>query len=253
MYSIPFLNIILVGARLAGMIFTAPVLGSRNYPTYLKIGLVFFITLLIYPLIDIDVTYPVDTFWAYGWLVANELIIGMTTGFIMNIYFNFLYFAGDMIDREIGFAMANVVNPLDESQIALTSNFFYIYATIIFLQLNLHHELIMALIVSYERVKVGASLLMSDSYQIIVDVVANSFILGFQISAPFVITVLIANIILGLLSKAMPGMNIFILGMPFKIFFGFSLFIILIPYLYDIFGNVLSEGFYYLRVFFNLF
>ena len=253
MYSIPLLNIILVGGRMAGMIFTAPIFSSRNYPVQVKIGFVFFLSILVYPLVTIDVGYALDTFWGFGWLLANEVAIGMTMGFIMNIYFNFIYFAGDLIDRNIGFAMANVVNPLDESQIAVTSNLFFIFATLIFLQFNLHHELISALIISYNRVAVGSTLLLSGSYRIILDVVANSFVLGFQIAAPFVITVLISNIILGLLSKAMPGMNIFILGMPFKIFFGFLLFIMLMPYLYDIFGKILSDGFYYINQYLDIF
>jgi flagellar biosynthetic protein FliR len=111
----------------------------------------------------------------------------------------------------------------------------------------------MAMITSYERIKVGTALLLAPTYDVFIDVVAASMILGFQIAAPFVITVLIANIILALLSKAMPGMNIFILGMPFKIFFGFLLFIILMPYLYDIFGRILLDGFYYIQRFFSLF
>jgi len=253
MYSIPLLNIILVGGRMAGMIFTAPIFASRNYPVQIKIGLVFFLSLLVYPMVIIDVGYALDTFWGFGWLLVNEIAIGMTMGFIMNIYFNFIYFAGDLIDRNIGFAMANVVNPLDESQIAVTSNLFYIFATLIFLQFNLHHELIMALIVSFNRVAVGSTFLLSGSYRIILEVVSNSFVLGFQIAAPFVITVFIANIILGLLSKAMPGMNIFILGMPFKIFFGFVLFIMLMPYLYDIFGKILGDGFYYVNQYLDIF
>jgi flagellar biosynthetic protein FliR len=244
---------ILIAGRMAGMIFASPVFGSRNYPVHYKIGLMFFLTMLIYPMVPIDISYQVDTFWGFGWFLANEIVIGITFGLILTIYFNFIYFAGDLIDRDLGFAMVNVVNPLDESQIAVTSNFFYVFSTLIFLHLNLHHELIMAMITSYERIKVGTALLLAPTYDVFIDVVAASMILGFQIAAPFVITVLIANIILALLSKAMPGMNIFILGMPFKIFFGFLLFIILMPYLYDIFGRILLDGFYYIQRFFSLF
>lgn len=252
-YSIPLLNIILVAGRMAGMIFTSPVLGSRNYPVHYKIGLMAFLTLLVYPMITIDLTYQVETFWGFGWYLANEIVIGMTIGLILTLYFNFIYFAGDLIDRDIGFAMVNVVNPLDESQIAVTSNLFYLFATLIFLQLNFHHELIAALLASYQRIAVGTSILLAPTYDILLDVTATSMILGFQIAAPFVITILISNIILALLSKAMPGMNIFILGMPFKIFFGFLLFIILMPYLYDIFGQILGNSFEYVLRFFSLF
>jgi flagellar biosynthetic protein FliR len=54
--------------------------------------------------------------------------------------------------------------------------------------------------------------------------------IGFQLAAPFVFTMLIIDIVLGLLSKAMPAMNIFVLGMPLKIFVGFIMYLILMPY-----------------------
>ena len=252
-YSIPLLNIILVAGRMAGMIFSAPILGSRNYPVQYKIGLMFFLTILVYPMIPIDVSYPIDTFWGFGWYLANEVVIGLTIGLILSIFFNFIYFAGDLIDRDLGFAMVNVINPLDESEIAVTSNLFYLFATLIFLQLDFHHQLIAALIKSFDEIRIGTAILLAPTFDILLDVTAASMIFGFQIAAPFIITILISNIILALLSKAMPGMNIFILGMPFKIFFGFLLFIILMPYLYDIFGQILGEGFGYIQRFFTIF
>jgi flagellar biosynthetic protein FliR len=130
---------------------------------------------------------------------------------------------------------------------------FYIFATLIFLQLNLHHEVIVALVTSFERIRLGTDFFGVISFPILGDLVSESFVLGFQIAAPFVITIMISNFVLGMLSKAMPGMNVFILGMPFKIFFGFLLFIILMPYLYEIFSNILGDGFYYFMRFFQLF
>jgi flagellar biosynthetic protein FliR len=142
---------------------------------------------------------------------------------------------------------------MDESQIPITSNVFYVFSTLIFLQLNLHHELISALVVSFERIELGSFFKAAESIELLLNIVQQSFVIGLQIAAPFVISVLIANIILGLLSKAMPGMNVFILGMPFKIFFGLLLFIILVPYLYEIFSNILDYGFYYIKEFLNFY
>lgn len=251
--DIPFLDFILIAARISGMVFTAPVLGSRNFPTQAKIGLAFFLSLILFPIVGKDLIIDISSNYQFLFLLINEILIGVFMGLVITVYFGFIYFAGDLIDRDLGFAMVNVVNPLDESQIAITSNLFYIFATMIFLQLNLHHELIMALVTSFQKIKLGTLIFTVPSYSILLDIVAESFVLGFQIAAPFVITVLIANIILGLLSKAMPGMNIFILGMPFKIFFGFLLFIVLMPYLYQIFAEFLGDGFNYLARFFSMF
>lgn len=251
--SIPFFDIILIFARIAGLIYTAPIFGSRNYPAQIKIGFVLFLSIILFPLIQSNILYDVSSAYQIFFLIVNEVLIGVFMGLILTMYFGFIYFAGDLIDRDLGFAMVNVVNPLDESQIAITSNLFYIFAMLIFLQLNFHHEVITALVVSFEKIKLGTLFFSVPSFDILLDIVEESFVLGFQLASPFVITVLIANIILGLLSKAMPGMNIFILGMPFKIFFGFLLFIILMPYFYEIFAQILGDGFRYIVRFFNLF
>lgn len=251
--SIPLLNIFFIAGRMAGMIFTAPILGSRNYPIPAKIGIIFFLTVLIFPSINSSLTLDVSTYYDFAMILMNELLIGIFLGFILTVYFNFIYFAGDMIDHKLGFSIVSVINPLDESQIPITSNIFYVFSTLIFLQLNLHHELITALIVSFSSIELGSFFNVTQSFPMLVEIVQQSFVIGFQIAAPFVITVLIADIVLGLLSKAMPGMNIFVLGMPFKIFFGMLLFIILMPYLYEIFSNILDYGFYYVKEYLNFF
>ena len=117
----------------------------------------------------------------------------------------------------------------------------------------MHHQLISALVVSFSKIELGSFFKAAESLTMLLDIVQQSFIIGLQIAAPFMITILIADIVLGLLSKAMPGMNIFVLGMPFKIFFGLILFIILMPYLYEIFSNVLNSVFYYIEQYLNFY
>ncbi len=251
--TFPLFDMILIAGRMGGMIFTAPIFGSRNYPVQLKIGLMFFLTLLVYPLVPSDVSYDMSSILSIALLLAGEILTGVLMGLILTVYFNFIYFAGALIDRDIGFAMVNVINPLDESQIAVTSNFFYVFATFIFLHLNLHHGVITGLVNSFNEIKLGTNILAVNSFSILLDIIAQSFVYGFQIAAPFVITVLISNIILGLLAKAMPGMNVFILGMPFKIFFGFLIFIVIMPFLYEVFGGILKDSFVYLERLFELY
>lgn len=253
MVSIPLLDLVLIFSRMGGLIFAAPIFGSRNYPVPMKIGLVFFTSLLIFPLISTSIYFDPSTFWGFAILIINELIIGLFIGLILTIYFNFIYLAGGIIDREIGFAMVNVVSPMDESEMPITSNIFYVFSTLLFFQLNLHHQLISALIVSFRDIPLGRNFFSVSAFAILIEVLQHSFVIGFRIAAPFVIIILISNIILGLLAKAMPGMNVFILGMPFKIFFGLLLFIVIMPYLYELFAETLKQGFYYIQMFFNMY
>lgn len=235
---------ILVGGRIAGMIVTAPVFGSRNYPLIARVGLMLFLTILVAPFaqlgnLAIDLSSNLD-FFIY---LLNEVIIGLFLGLIVSLFISFTYFAGDLIDYLIGFSMVSVVNPMDESQMAISSNILYVFATLIFLSLNLHHKVILALVYSFRVIEVGSFVKVTESLSYFMEIVANSLVVGLAVAAPFVITVLVADIVLGLLSKAMPGMNIFILGMPFKILIGLLLFLVLVPLLSQLLGSEMDAVF----------
>lgn len=253
MYSVPLLDYLLIGVRMAGMIFTAPIFSTRNYPVRMKLGLILFTTILIYPLIQSGLTYRLDTALDFSFYLLNELLTGIFIGFSLSVFMNFIYFAGGIIDREIGFAMVNVISPMDESELPITANIFYVFSILIFLHLDLHHRLITTLVLSFGEIPLGTGFMAAGSFSILLDIFVNSFILGFRLAAPFTITVLIANIILGMLAKAMPGMNVFILGMPFKIFFGLLMFIVLMPFMFDIFVEFLKSSFDFIGDFFRLY
>lgn len=75
--SIPLLDIFFIAGRMAGMIFTAPIFGSRNYPIPAKIGIVFFLTVLIFPSINSTLTLDVSTYYDFAMILINELLIGI--------------------------------------------------------------------------------------------------------------------------------------------------------------------------------
>lgn len=253
MVRIPLLEALLIGARIIAMFTTAPIFGSRNYPVRLKVGLAMFLTLLLFPIVGHTVLIDASTLLSFGAYLINEIIIGLTMGLILSIFFNFVYLAGGIIDRELGFSMVSVISPLDESEIPITANLLYLMAVLIFFQLDLHHLMIQGIVASFGQIPVGTPLFSQNVMPIILDVLGASFVLGFKIAAPFMVIILISNIVLGILSKAMPGMNIFILGMPFKIFFGLLIFIVMMPYLYQAFAVALKNSFFFLEELFKLF
>lgn len=231
------------------MIATLPIFGSRNYPLIAKMGLTLFLTVLISPIAKISSAVSIDLGWNFVLILVNEVIFGLFLGFLVSIYIGFIYFAGDIIDYLIGFSMVSVMNPLDENQMPITSNLLYVYLTLVFLSLDLHHRLIVTLAESFSKVEIGAFIRAAESLSYLMRVVSETLMIGFSIAAPFIITVLVADIVLGLLSKAMPGMNVFILGMPFKILIGISVFIIIVPVLYDLFGQYINQSINLIREF----
>lgn len=224
-----FVGLLLMITRMSGLFMLVPIFGSRNIPVQAKIGLVFFTSYVMLPVVDLHYVQSVDTFLHLANLLIIEFIIGLMFGLVMALALSCLYVAGTVIDRNIGFAMVSVINPVGTDSLPVTANLFYIMSLIVFFMTDGHHSLIRVLADTYSFAPVGRGVLNIFVSLELVDVLQQAFSLGFKLAAPFVVTIFISNVLLGLLAKAMPGMNVFMLGMPFKIAIGFVLFIVLVP------------------------
>ncbi|MGB3368246.1 MAG: flagellar biosynthetic protein FliR, partial [Acidaminobacteraceae bacterium] len=103
-----------------------------------------------------------------------------------------------------------------------------------------HHAIIRALVRSFDVIPLGHILFNDLIMKEFVTIVAGAMEFGVRVAMPITLTIIIANILLGILAKAMPGMNVFVIGMPFKILVGLTIILITIPYFYDIFRSMLD-------------
>lgn len=211
-----------------------PVFGANNIPTQIRILLIAFISLTLMPFVNIMSGEPFPMM-IFGQLLIIEFVIGISIGFIGLLITNGIYLSGLLIDMSTGFAMVNVIGVQDESEVPITSNFVYILAMLIFLILDFHHEVIRAIVRSYEVLPIGVFNFNIFAINHFFAIAKESFEIGFRIAAPILLTILIIDIILGILSKAMPGMNIFMVGMPFKILVGLVTLYLILPYIQNIF------------------
>ncbi len=232
------ITLFLVFSRIAGIFLLTPVFGNKNLPIKSKIGFTFFLTYIVSPLV-LDL-YDLNILNIYSFLfyIFSEFLIGLSFGFISQLVLNSIYVAGVIVDRNIGFSIVNVLSPQDESEMPITANFYYIFAMLIFLVTNSHHLLIKSIIYSFNKIPLGYSFMNLLFLDKIINLIQVSFILGFKIASPVVITILVANVLLGILSRAMPQMNVFIVGMPLKIFIGLITIYLIIPLYFNIFENI---------------
>jgi len=224
-----FVGLLLCVVRMSGLFVILPVFGSRNIPAQAKVGLVFFTSYVLLPIINLDYIVGMDSLLELAYLIIMEFVIGLFFGVIMVIALSCVYLAGAIIDRNIGFSMVSVMNAIGTDQLPVTANLFYIMSIMVFFIIDGHHQLIRVLVETYKYAPVGRGVFNIFAAMQLADIMQQSFILGFKLASPFIITVFISNILLGLLAKAMPGMNVFMLGMPFKILIGLFLFSILVP------------------------
>ena len=234
-YSFVLLNIhmfLFILVRTTGIFVIAPVLSRNNIPMIMKIGLSLLVTYILLPVVTTGIEIQYNNILELFFIIINEFLIGITIGFIGFIYFSTLYLAGTIIDTEIGFGMVNVLDPQMRTQVPIMGNFYTIIVTLLFLIADGHHFIIETLVYSYNLLPIGFKFTVGDGmvYKL-TTIMAEIFILAFKFSAPILITIFIANLVLGILAKTMPQMNIFIVGMPLKILIGLLTILITLQYM----------------------
>jgi len=243
--------LLLVFGRISGIFLLTPVFGSKNIPTPLKIGLAGFLTLIAFPIITYSDKLSIINIYQLVYSILFEFFIGLIFGFVSLLILNSIYVAGVIIDRNIGFSIVSVMSPQDESEIPITANFFYIMALLVFLTTNSHHILIKAVLYSFRIIPLGyenINLLFIDK---VVEILETSFVFGFKMAAPIIITIFITNILLGILSRTMPQMNVFMVGMPLKVFIGLITIFVVLRLYWGIFNNIFMIMFDYIKDYLN--
>lgn len=220
---------LLIFVRMTGLFVVAPIFGRRNIPTYFKIGFSFFMALIIVNTMTLQAPTYNESIFVYTALVAKEFIVGLTIGFIAYLAFTAIYVAGEIIDMQIGFGVVNVIDPMSNIQVPISSNLYFIISMLVFLAVNGHHVLIKALYDSFNTIPLGSAVFDAGLTNLLLGMFGSIFFIGFKIAAPVVAAILITDVALGTISRMVPQLNVFVIGMPLKIFIGLVVMLVTIP------------------------
>ncbi len=229
-------NFLFILLRAGVFISLLPVIGGKQLPAQFRIGLAVFISLLLTPVVNFEIAennIPI--------LVMKELIIAIALGLTVRFIFLAVNMAGTFISFTMGLSMARVFNP-EVGQDTLIAQTYGIVATLFFLAVEAHHDLIFIFVKSFELLPAG-QLQIGPLLPGIVSMGSGLFVLGLKIAAPVMVGVLIVQLLSGFLYKAAPQMNIFFIALPLNIFLGIILMILSIP----VFEHVLGISFSDLR------
>ncbi len=213
--------------RISTFVYTAPFFSIGSVPQRVKIG---FSAALAY-LVFTTMTYEPLTYvgsLGYGIIIAKEAIAGLLMGMFANIANRILAFAGQIIDMEIGLSMASEFDPATQATVSLTANIFNYGVMLIMLVTRLHYYVIDALVDSFQVIPVGGAQLDVNIYQLMLEYILDFCVIGFRIALPVFATMLLVNVILGILARVAPQMNMFVVGMQLKILIGLLILVVMI-------------------------
>ncbi len=227
-------NFLFILLRAGIVIVLLPFFGSKEFPAQVKIGLVVAIAIILTPVVAIKV--PDKS--AIPITVVQEIILGMAFAFSARFVFWALEMAGQMISNSMGLSIAHVFNP-DMGQTTQISQILVFIAMLVFLSMDVHHDLIYMFVKSYEWLPVG-KIALGNIVPAIISLGSTMFIIALKLSAPVILTMVISHIILGFVYKAAPQINIFFVAYPIYIFVGMVVILIAMPVLISVTGGYLG-------------
>jgi len=208
-------------ARMAAMLGTLPVFGSGTAPARVRIGLAVMLALLIFPVVRPYLPPPDFSPVTLGLLILGEALLGLMVGFIAQLVLTAVEVGGTIIGYKMGFAAANVFDPQSQRQVELVSQYQNVIAILIFLALDVHHLFIRAVVRSYELLPPGGIDVGGEAIPFLVSLVSRMFVLGIQLGAPILAVLILASLVMGLLARVFPQLNVFMLSFPLNIGVGF--------------------------------
>ncbi len=208
---------LIVLSRVAGFTAAIPVFSSAQTPAQLKTGLAVIVAIVLYPILSPFVTEVGLSPHSFTLLIVAELLLGLLIGLIARLIFTAVEFGATVIGFQMGFAAANVFDPQNERQVALISQFQNIFTILIFLAIDGHHLFIKAAALSYELLPPGKFNLGGEAVPYLMTLASHMFVLGVQFSAPVLAILLLSSLVLGILARVFPQLNVFLLSFPVNI------------------------------------
>ena len=209
---------VLVLARIVSMIGLLPVFGSMALPMPAKAGLSVVLSIVIFPTLP-HIAWALPTgVPAYFLLVLREVLLGMITGYLLALSFQMLESAGSLIDSAAGFNMIELFDPMTGAQAALFGQFLSICASVTFVIGGGHLQLLRVLADSFRLAPIGlVSLDPSRLVPQLSQTLVACFITSLQLAGPVLMALLLLTLVMAVLSRVMPSMNVWTLSMPLQI------------------------------------
>jgi len=207
----------LVFFRTLSLCLIAPIFGNKALSGQVKAGFGFFLAVVLMPMMirmQPAVLHP----WAeLPGLIVLECSVGFMIGLISSLLFAATQLSGEILGRHMGFGMARVIDPEFGGDTSLVAQFENLVALMLFLAIGGHHMLVMALCDSFQIVPIGGVQCDAGAALDLIRVVGRIFPVAIKITAPAFVILMVTTVVIGLVARCVPQMNVLIVGLPLKI------------------------------------
>jgi flagellar biosynthetic protein FliR len=228
--------------RIASFVYVAPFFSTKGIPNNVKIGLSVFVAYIMYNFGPEHVYPQYNTVLGYCTVVLKEVSVGLLIGLGAQLCTSIVLFAGRIIDMEVGLSMASVFDPTTNEQSSITGVLLQYGVMLILYTTGLHRYLLKALMETFtlipiDKININTEKLLSS----LITFLGDYIVIGFRICLPVFASITLMNIVLGLLAKLAPQMNMFSVGIQLKLLAGLSVMVITMRMLPDICNFITTQ------------
>ncbi len=230
----PFL---LLFARIASFVSFMPVFGHKSIPMQIKVAFAFFLTIFIFPVIEIQNNVTQEMFVAG---LIGEITLGLIASFMFNIIFSAISIIGDLIGYAAALSMANMFDPASGEQQGIVGRLLYMIALMIFFQTGMYEVTLVVLVQSFDMVSLGTfSIFDYDGVNIAIGEIQRMFAFAFSFAVPLFFIAFVVDIYYGYGTKSMPAFSPFVITFQIK----FALIFLFLMFGLQVFAENFREYF----------
>jgi flagellar biosynthetic protein FliR len=235
---------LLLLCRTGGLFFPSPIFGRSNIPAIAKICFIIALTLMFFLIRAPTEVVDYGALAEFFFKCLCELVFGVILAFISNLFFSLVSFtAGQLMDMQMGFGIVNVYDPQNNTQIPMIGNILNLLLLITFFGVNGHLKLVEIIYITLEKFPVGNISISYETGMAALEIFALAFTLGVMVAMPVIAAGIILELAIGVLIRTVPQMNMFVVGIPVKIFIGLLVLAATMPMFINFSDTIFSEMF----------
>jgi len=221
--EIDLYNWLMVFLRFGAFLLVLPFFSMTNFPVTMRVALSALAALLLAPILPPFSLGNLPFFSLFG-VMMQEICIGLLLGFVTRIVFFAVDLAGNVIASELGLNMGAILDPMTGVSSQVPGTILFFLAAVVMLTLDLHHWILVGFERTYSVLPVGGAHLNGELFNLLLAQTSNIFIVALEIAAPVLAVSFVVTVVFGVLSRAVPQMNVFILSFSFRIVGGLIVF-----------------------------
>jgi flagellar biosynthetic protein FliR len=234
-----FQSFLLIFSRVGSMLYMMPVIGAKVVPHHFRIGLALLISFILLPLSQVDASVLSYSLPQLAAGIFGEVMVGFIIGLAARLLFAAIEIAGELMGFQMGISVVNVINPEGGIPVPILGQFYSLMAMSIFLGLNAHHYFLQAIGGSFTAIPPFHFGLSESLWTGMASLAGEMFVLALKIGAPVVVSVLMTNLALNIISRTVPQMNILVVGLPITMGLGF----LMMAMSMGVFGLLIMDAF----------